>query len=56
MIGLLIASAVIQAILTILLNRTFYDCKLANLNIGIAQSVQGSMSFFVAILDYFFFG
>lgn len=31
-------------------------CKLSNLNIGVAQSVQSSLSFFVALGDYFFFG
>ena len=55
MVFLVVLSAVAQCSITILLNRTFYYCHLANLNIGIAQSVQSSTSFFAAIVDYIIF-
>ena len=55
MIGFIILAAFLQCAITILLNRTFYLCTLANLNIGLAQSVIASMAFFVALFDYCLF-
>lgn len=39
MIGFVIIGALLINTMTIVLNRTWYLCKLANLNIGVAQSV-----------------
>jgi len=46
----------VQAAIIILLNVNFHLALLANLNIGIAQTVHASQAFFVAFLDFIIFG
>ena len=50
------ANVLVQAAIIILLNINFRLSILANLNIGIAQTVHASQAFFVAFLDYLIFG
>jgi multidrug transporter EmrE-like cation transporter len=51
-----IANVIAQASIVILLNINFHLSILADLNIGIAQTVHASQAFFVALLDFVIFG
>jgi hypothetical protein len=48
-------NVVVQASIVILLNINFHLSILADLNIGIAQTVHASQAFFVAFLDFIIF-